>query len=367
MPGTVVIFGAGATKACGGPLTSEILPRAFERQTAIDRERFLPLVDDFLRKNFHLVAEPAQRRVEDYPPLPLLLSLLDMAIDRRQSLGREWSTGRLEEVRNALEYIIFAVLTHELSEIGDPAIANKSDHYSRFLQTLPAHDELSVISLNYDIIVDNALMALTEAFPDYGCDISTSIYNTSPRRVPLYKLHGSLNWLHYPCCQRLDLGVSQGGRRTIKVLDELFQEQSRTVGTLEHRYTCQGSPCADPRCETPVRPVMITPTHMKDYRNPHIARIWYGAAQALRKADRVHIIGYSLPRDDVDVVYLLKRNMLDVAPERITIVEYDAQRRSLSEHEVGSRYRGLFGDRINWVTDGFESYQRSFDRAVDLP
>ena len=27
---TVLIFGAGATKACGGPLTNEILPRTFE-------------------------------------------------------------------------------------------------------------------------------------------------------------------------------------------------------------------------------------------------------------------------------------------------------------------------------------------------
>ncbi len=70
----------------------------------------------------------------------------------------------------------------------------------------------------------------------------------------------------------------------------------------------------------------------------------------------MHIIGYSLPPDDVDVVYLLKRNMQDVAPERITIIEFDPERRSLSEHDVGCRYRGLFGDGIGWVTDGFESY-----------
>lgn len=356
MPGTVVIFGAGATKACGGPLTSEILPRAFERQTAIEREQFLPLVEAFLKQNFHLATDVALRKTEDYPPLPLLLSMLDIAIDRRQSLGRDWPSGRLEEVRNALEYIIFAVLTHELAEIESPGVAHKADHYFRFLQTLPSLDDLTVISLNYDIIVDNALLKLTDAFPDYGCDISTAVYNGSHRRVPLYKLHGSLNWLHFPSCQRLDLGISGSGQRTIKVLDELFQEQSRTVGTLEHRYTCQGSPCADPRCQTPVRPVMITPTHMKDYRNPHIARIWYVAAQALRQADRVHIIGYSLPPDDVDVVYLLKRNMQDVAPERITIIEFDPERRSLSEHDVGCRYRGLFGDGIGWVTDGFESY-----------
>jgi hypothetical protein len=113
-----------------------------------DREEFLPLVEDFLQKNFHLAPNRTKRRRDDYPPLPLLLSLLDIAIDRRQSLGREWPTDRLEKVRNALEYIIFAVLTHELSEIENPNIANKSNHYLRFLQTLPTFDELYIISLH---------------------------------------------------------------------------------------------------------------------------------------------------------------------------------------------------------------------------
>jgi hypothetical protein len=357
MGGIVVIFGAGATKACGGPLTNEILPRAFDRQTAIDREHFLPLIERFLIANFHLPGDAAIRRPEDYPPLPLLLSLLDIAIDRRQSLGKEWSTAELEEVRSALEYIIFAVLTHELRDIEDPNVPDKLNYYRRYLEGLNLSSvRLSVVSLNYDIIVDNTLIQLNHAFPEYSCDVSTATYNNSPRQVSLYKLHGSLNWLYCPACQRLDLGVSEGGDGTIKVLDELFQEQRGTVGTLEHRYTCRGSPCADPRCETPVRPVMITPTHMKDYRNPHIARIWYGAAQALRDADRVHIIGYSLPPDDVDVVYLLKRNLQHLDSENITVVEYDPQNRSLAEHEVGNRYRALFGNRIHWVTSGFQNY-----------
>jgi hypothetical protein len=136
----------------------------------------------------------------------------------------------------------------------------------------------------------------------------------------------------------------------------LFQEQKGTVGTLERRDTSEGNPSADPRCQTPVRPVVITPTHVKDYRNPHIARIRYGAAQALRQADRVHVGGCSLPPDDVDVVCVLKRNMRHLAAPQITIVESDSQRRLLSEHDVGRRDRGLLEDGIGCVTDGFASY-----------
>jgi hypothetical protein len=35
---TVVVFGAGATKACGGPLTDEILPDALALRNTLERE-----------------------------------------------------------------------------------------------------------------------------------------------------------------------------------------------------------------------------------------------------------------------------------------------------------------------------------------
>ena len=55
---TVLIFGAGATKACGGPLTNEILPRAFELQEFINREEFLDILDRFLKEMGLTPGEP---------------------------------------------------------------------------------------------------------------------------------------------------------------------------------------------------------------------------------------------------------------------------------------------------------------------
>lgn len=70
-------------------------------------------------------------------------------------------------------------------------------------------------------------------------------------------------------------------------------------------------------------------------------------------------IGYSLPDDDVDVVYLLKRALTrqsaNEAPA-ITVVEFDPENRKLRDHPVGARYRTLFGDRVRWFTSGFEGY-----------
>lgn len=42
MPGEIVVLGAGATKACGGPLTNEILPWAFRNPEVINREGYVP-------------------------------------------------------------------------------------------------------------------------------------------------------------------------------------------------------------------------------------------------------------------------------------------------------------------------------------
>ena len=151
------------------------------------------------------------------------------------------------------------------------------------------------------------------ALPDYCCDIATDAYRQADKFGRLIKLHGSLNWLYCPNCYRLDLGVAQSGLRTVKVLNQLYLDH------LDGKYGCHGSPCGE--CGTFVRPVLITPTHLKDYRNPHIARIWYSAARALREAKRVIFIGYSMPDDDIEVVYLFKRGLAHLKPRDITVVE----------------------------------------------
>lgn len=361
--GTIVIFGAGATKACGGPLTAEILPRAFANWGLIEREEFMASLEAFLTENFHLPGDSAARQdKESYPALPLLIGLIDIALDRGHSFGPKWRTEELAFVRRALDYVIFAVLEHELRQL--------TNHYrtllDRLLQREP--DPLRVISLNYDIIADNTLIELAErsrgfAFPDYGCDIATDTYRQAAPHGALYKLHGSLNWLYCPACARLDIGTTESGRRTVKVLDTLYQEEQAVAladggGDLKQRYSCHGSPCRD--CGTEVRPVMISPTYLKDYRNPHIAQVWYRAERALRSAERAIVVGYSMPSDDADVIYLLKRGLGELPGSAISVVEFDPEMRPAREHEVGRNYCKLFGDDIDWHPEGFQLFAEQF-------
>jgi len=349
----VVVLGAGATKACGGPLTNEILPWAFRNPEVIHREDYVPDAVEFIRDIFGMDPLAVDDLEARLPSLTLILSLIDIAIDRREALSPKWRENELGRARSAFDYIIFAVLEHQLHALaGNP-------HKELFRRIRELCGDVSVLSLNYDIIADNSLLGLAEhagldGFADYGCDIASDFYRERPKIGQLFKLHGSLNWMYCPNCTRLDLGVSESGRSTAKVLDALWQE-SPEAGSLEQRYTCHGSPCRT--CGTYVNPMLISPSHQKDYRNPHIVEIWRRADMALRQARQLIFVGYSLPEDDIHVQYLLKRAAGHLHDGDVTVVEFDpVAKRPAAEHPVGRRYSWLFGDGIRWCPDGFQEW-----------
>jgi hypothetical protein len=82
MDGTVIVLGAGATKADGGPLTNEILHGMLQDITAPGITEKLTKLEQFLKEVFRV--QPGATK-EEYPALPLFMSLIDMALDRRQS------------------------------------------------------------------------------------------------------------------------------------------------------------------------------------------------------------------------------------------------------------------------------------------
>ena len=342
MAGTVIFLGAGATKACGGPLTNEILPAVLG---APDPSPPSALLSDFLGTLFHV--NPGSLP-DHFPGLPLVMSLLDTALDRRQAFHPQWDPQRVSELRQAIELRMFDLLEEKLYK------APTNNHWQLLQTVYPSPAEPCVISTNYDLIVDTAMMSVSETrtsegrLPDYRIQIRTPFYSAEGGRFgTLLKLHGSLNWLYCRTCQRIEIGASESSRY-LKVL-------GRLVGpSLEQSYTPDGNPC--PGCGTRLRPLLIAPTHLKDYRNPHLAQVWYEAERVLREANRAVFIGYSLPDDDVEVVYLVKRGLAHLAPDRITVVEYDATMPPLASHTVGRRYRTLFGDGVDWHPEGLDMW-----------
>ncbi len=290
----------------------------------------------------------------------MLLSILDLSIERNRPLPQrkpEFPKGigrqELTRIRATIEYIIFAVLDHRLRAPIGRAYRN--------LLSSPLIDPEAgpkAISLNYDIILDNLMCEVAQrhsskAAPDYGCDIRTEAYATKERYGKLLKLHGSLNWMFCPGCQRLDLGMSASGKT---IADSSLLEELYNFKPLDRHFLCSEDSCDECQCKfcgAPLRAVMITPSFAKDYRNPHIQRVWYEAEWMLRESTRAYIIGYSLPNDDLEVIHLLRRGLEHLAPEHITVVAQSP------DDSTWRRYRSLFGPQIHFETNGFEAWSES--------
>jgi hypothetical protein len=359
MADTVVILGAGATKSVGGPLTQDILHGILQSKADPATEGKLLPLEQFLIENFHL--QPTAQPV-DYPGLPLLMSLLDLTIDRRQPFGKEWDVDRVSKIRAAVEMGIFYLLELKLFQV-------QTNNHFNMLQTLyPAPADPCIISLNYDLIIDTALMFVSElrssegCFPNYHCDIRTDFYRRDQRRFgSLLKLHGSLNFLYCKTCHRLEVGASES-KKYLKILSRLVGAD--TKATLDTSYMQQGSPCLT--CGSELRPLLVAPTQLKNYRNPHLSQIWYEAERMLRECKRAIFIGYSMPDDDLEVVYLFKRGLAHLKPGDLTVVEYDAGSPGLQSHEVGRRYRALFGD-VDWHPEGLDVWLNNRQQALAAP
>ncbi len=377
----IIILGAGATKACGGPLTDEIIPAALHGEmehddmtTLVeDREELLGLSGQFLRDCFNVPSDIDQVTRENCPSLPMVLSMLRRSAVAGLPIGGYEGEG-LIKAKRAIEYAVFAVIEAALRRIPDDR-----RYHTDLLQPIYSRNvEPTVLSLNYDVIVDNAMFSLSEYHqgmqpPNYGVDIATDLYKDfcAPGTYGrLLKIHGSLNWLYCDRCDRLDLFVSRG-MRTGKALDELYHSVP-----FDDAYSCRGTRCRNsPNCDGFVSPVLITPTYVKDYENPHIERVWAEAEAAMKEADRAVIIGYSLPTDDVEVAMLFKRGLDHLPQDRITVVEYVhddenkplGSRTPLAAHPTGQRFRMLFGDGLDWHTTGFEGWLKEQKASGGYP
>jgi hypothetical protein len=377
----VIILGAGATKACGGPLTDEILPLALSNKLAqemlnnpiLDREELLYLTKKFMGDCFFVPENNDEVSKECCPSLPMVLSMLRRSTMQNLPIG-SYKGKELIKAKRAVEYSIFAVIEAALKKIP----RDKRFHTQLLEPLYKKNIEPTVISLNYDVIVDNAMFMLSESFqamkpPDYCVNISTHRYSEFIERGTfghLLKIHGSLNWMYCEKCHRLDLFISEG-MRTAKALDELYH----TV-PFKEAYSCQGTRCRNhPACDGTVNPILITPTFIKDYENPHIDKVWQEAERKLKEADRAIIIGYSLPNDDVEVAMLLKRGLDHLKREQITVVEYvegDSSkpipdRTPIEKHTTGSRFKTIFGPNLDWHTTGFQGWLKEQEAIGEFP
>jgi len=204
------------------------------------------------------------------------------------------------------------------------------------------YDTVSVISTNWDILLDNSIYnAINDNPPkkavvDYCCYISSldkddktvmpglEMLGFGGFNIKLIKLHGSLNWLQCPRCMRIytGFGAKVGVRNDMpcRHCNNNFTEEDGSHKLISN---------------------LIMPTFIKDLSNPQYKIIWQNAGVEISEANRIVFIGYSLPSADFEMRQLLSR--MTKRDAEIVVVDF-IEEEKLRE-QVIQRWKSFFGKR----------------------
>lgn len=324
----VYLFGAGASAAEGAPAIADFLARAWELLG--------PEFDDRVRATWRFletvfrtpVSGPESFRL--MPGVDEIISLVDWSLQVNQGLGYQYDPPRLYQVRRDLEHLLAATLDAALQD----RFREGDGPHARFVRSLLAAREpeaFALLSLNYDTLLDDALMG-AGAGPDYGLG--------RRRGGPfLAKLHGSLNWALCPACGH------------INVADEKVAHLLPYVEGLACRR------CGNER----LNGLIVSPTWLKNYEGFRLQHVWDQALEYLQQADRVVFVGYSMPPADIAVYQLIRRALLSGrhrdCPEILVINHRgegdDPAAARLHEAALAERFTRLFGHCVRFDFSGF--------------
>jgi len=375
----VYVLGAGFSIPAGAPPQADILGEIFDlgdhdQRIAAAKTR----LRRFLLKDLHVNKEDATKvALEDiYTPIDRCIA------DGTSLRGRPHI--QVQKLRGEIGYLISQAIAERVSnrlstEQGSSAYI---DRFAEYLVGLAAHkatlakgsndataakqyDPFSIICLNWDILLDNALhnALLREhagsgdydpfGVVDYCCYISslnatdtrirTGLWSLGCRgyNVKLLKLHGSMNWLQCPNCQRLfvEFGEKRG------ILERLGADECRHCKKYGHSNLLQGS--------------LVMPTFLKDLSNFQIKLVWQNAGVELMEAKGLVFIGYSLPHADFEFRQLLTRMIWRDAPVDVVLFEGETEKSKRDYKDVSERYRQFFsGHDLTFHPKGVEEYTR---------
>ena len=282
------------------------------------------------------------------PSIIEILSIIDIAV------AEDWSFGPSSVASGSLGNNHRELVGNELRRVRDRVVEALARAFRQLHQNR-SHDIIAklaglfspgdtVITTNWDVLLDDALSMCTGVPPNYGTlgvRLVDFYGNDLPDQHPngarcLLKLHGSLNWLHCRRCN--DLYVNT----------QLMVTPQRDLGTrFPYDVTCN--------CGAELTGLIVTPSYFKEYKNVHLANVWRVAQKGLEDSSRWIFIGYSLPDDDFHIRGMLLRSLAIRRGRRektkVIVIAHN------EELPLQRRYLQLFADTdLEFVTNGLSGW-----------
>ncbi len=332
---TVYFLGAGATRADHPqiPLMDDLLHEIVASGSAEG-----PLLR-FLRDVFGRHGVRLGPGAQAMPRIDDVFTIIDARLSGRAPSPGGRSREELTEIRRHLIASIGQVIARSMDG-GHGRVA------TRFAKLLPEASS-AIISTNYDIVMDNALLERQPQNINYGVPIRQAVHRvTGPLGgrfdemhhfrpipggqeavvrggIPLMKLNGSLNWLYCPRCDEVDITLHPR-EGAVVILDE--PELGR---------------CGRAECTSPYEPVLVGPSLEQRYEHRVLRDIWARAERALESAESLVLIGYSLPDADYLIRAMLARTFAYRSRD-VTVITMPGN--ATEESQLVRRYRRVFSE-----------------------
>ncbi len=282
----VYLIGAGISSLRGIPVMDSFVPTArrilhsgaIEQNFGPGRPPVVEIVETKFGQVFDLQDRLTAAKfywTSDVDHLESLFSMIDMYDKVRTQAAED-----KYPLREAFFSLLAATMKLRLSET--------STAYDRQINYLTASPNSTIITTNYDIEIERALSTrekgrLTEL--DYLRQIAFCVdsnpFEFRPERRLLLKLHGSIDWLYCPKCQKLT------HLREYKPDFDFVNNYGN-----HHRAT-------DPHgCLGKTSFLLVPPTWNKAANHEPLNHVWREAAKRIGEATHIAILGYSFPSTD---------------------------------------------------------------------
>ncbi len=359
MAKAVIVLGAGASAHCGAPLMWDFFDRAEE----VVRSKRWPDSEWQFRLVFDAIHELSRVYAKSHIDTTNLEAVYS-AFELAAVLGRlgEIEGRKIDDLPAALREVILYTLT-DCVRFDEPVgvagpVARGYLHFINALrdpQFAPFWGEASIITFNYDLALDRTL-ASEEVPYHYALDDSPPAEGS----LPVLKLHGSLNWHRdslNKCIRVLQLPPVKRGNRLIQLGPGGSQPPFPLP--LPKPETGQGSR---------LDPVIVPPSWSKSAHFAELKSVWRAAGDALKDAENILVVGYSLPRTDEFFRYLYALGTTSSTRfKNFVVVDPETAKDGSPRAGVERRFRALLGplarERFTYYEGLFESLQSARDAA----
>jgi len=332
------IFGAGASYDAGAPTQEKIFEYYFKKS---DSTRADIKLEEFFQKIFGVQRFLNLGKYSTFPTFEEVLGILEFSVQNNASLGQDFT---IEKIRRMKELVINLMAKTIKESLESP----KNDNHKILIEKLFENNEFeySFINLNYDILLDKALIGLYEKYYlDYGIEFWRNYLDetwSKPRdsKVYLLKPHGSLNWFYCPSCNSIYLNVK--GKPAFKKT-----EIEPTIPKCKY-------------CNSEQTLFIIPPTFFKTLTNLHIATILQKIQKEVVNSDCLIFIGYSFPDADLHLKYIIKKAFQFLQKSRkVIVIEKELKGGpDLKLLDTYLRYERIFKE-FYFIPIGFEKFVES--------